>query len=227
MATGEVLEDITAARDLRDRAGGVRHRQVSRAPARRPRARHPPRARHLQRRGIRPPMARRSSRRQASPARDTRPAWVKVEPSGAVNASIGLMASGQGYETTFAQVVADALGVAPEDVRLTIGNTDTAPYGMGSRGARGGTAGGRRADAGRPGVAREGAGHRRRAAGPQQQRRAAPGAGAASSGGSAERGPGPGSASPISPRSPISIRCGCRPAWSRVWRHTRPTTPRR
>ena len=40
--------------------------------------------------------------------------WVKVEPSGAVNASVGLMASGQGYETTFAQVVADALGVAPE-----------------------------------------------------------------------------------------------------------------
>jgi aerobic carbon-monoxide dehydrogenase large subunit len=69
-------------------------------------------------------------------------AWVKVEPSGAVNASTGLMASGQGYETTFAQVVADALGVASEDVRLTIGNTDTAPYGMGSRGARGGTAGG-------------------------------------------------------------------------------------
>jgi carbon-monoxide dehydrogenase large subunit len=68
--------------------------------------------------------------------------WVKIEPSGAVNASVGLMASGQGYETTFAQVVADALGVAPENVRLNIGNTDTAPYGMGSRGARGGTVGG-------------------------------------------------------------------------------------
>ena len=68
--------------------------------------------------------------------------WVKVEPTGAVNASVGLMASGQGYETTFAQVVGDALGVAPETVRLHIGNTDTAPYGMGSRGARGGTAGG-------------------------------------------------------------------------------------
>lgn len=68
--------------------------------------------------------------------------WVKIEPTGAVNASVGLMASGQGYETTFAQVVADALGVTPESVRLHIGNTDTAPYGMGSRGARGGTAGG-------------------------------------------------------------------------------------
>jgi carbon-monoxide dehydrogenase large subunit len=68
--------------------------------------------------------------------------WVKVEPSGAVNASVGLMASGQGYETAFAQVVADTLGVDPDDVRIELGNTDVAPYGMGSRGARGGTAGG-------------------------------------------------------------------------------------
>jgi carbon-monoxide dehydrogenase large subunit len=68
--------------------------------------------------------------------------WVKVEPSGAVNASVGLMTSGQGYETAFAQVVADALGVEPDDVCILLGNTDTAPYGMGSRGARGGTAGG-------------------------------------------------------------------------------------
>ena len=68
--------------------------------------------------------------------------WVKIEPSGAVNASVGLMGSGQGYETTFAQVVAEPLGVDPADVRVLLGNTDTAPYGMGSRGARGGTAGG-------------------------------------------------------------------------------------
>jgi carbon-monoxide dehydrogenase large subunit len=68
--------------------------------------------------------------------------WVKIEPSGAVNASVGLMASGQGYETTFAQVVAEPLGVDPHDVQIHLGNTDTAPYGMGSRGARGGTAGG-------------------------------------------------------------------------------------
>jgi aerobic carbon-monoxide dehydrogenase large subunit len=68
--------------------------------------------------------------------------WVKVEPSGAVNASVGLMASGQGYETAFAQVVADTLGVDPDDVRIDLGNTDVAPYGMGSRGARGGTVGG-------------------------------------------------------------------------------------
>lgn len=68
--------------------------------------------------------------------------WVKIEPSGAVNASVGLMASGQGYETTFAQVVAEPLGVDPSNVKIHLGSTDTAPYGMGSRGARGGTAGG-------------------------------------------------------------------------------------
>jgi aerobic carbon-monoxide dehydrogenase large subunit len=68
--------------------------------------------------------------------------WVKIDPSGAVNASVGLMASGQGYETAFAQVVADVLGVEPGEVHVQLGNTDIAPYGMGSRGARGGTAGG-------------------------------------------------------------------------------------
>ena len=69
-------------------------------------------------------------------------AWVKVAPSGAVDASVGLMASGQGYETALAQAVAAGLGVAADAVRLHLGNTDVAPYGMGSRGARGGTAGG-------------------------------------------------------------------------------------
>lgn len=69
-------------------------------------------------------------------------AWVKIEPSGAVNASVGLAASGQGYETVFAQVVAEGLGIEPDDVSIHLGRTDVAPYGMGSRGSRGGTAGG-------------------------------------------------------------------------------------
>lgn len=67
--------------------------------------------------------------------------WVKVAPSGAVDVSVGLMASGQGYETALAQAAAEGLGVSPDSVRLHLGNTDVAPYGMGSRGARGGTAG--------------------------------------------------------------------------------------
>lgn len=69
-------------------------------------------------------------------------AWVRIEPSGVVNASVGLGATGQGYETSLANAVAEGLGVAPSVVRLHLGHTDIAPYGMGSRGARGGTAGG-------------------------------------------------------------------------------------
>lgn len=69
-------------------------------------------------------------------------AWVRIEPSGAVNASVGLMGSGQGYETPLAQAVAEGLGVDPAGVRILMGDTDVAPYGMGSRGARGATAGG-------------------------------------------------------------------------------------
>lgn len=69
-------------------------------------------------------------------------AWLRIEPSGAVNASVGLGATGQGYETALAQAVAEGLGVEPSRVRLHLGHTDIAPYGMGSRGARGGTAGG-------------------------------------------------------------------------------------
>jgi carbon-monoxide dehydrogenase large subunit len=67
--------------------------------------------------------------------------WVKVAPTGAVDASVGLMASGQGYETALAQAAAEGLGVPIDSVRMHLGNTDVAPYGMGSRGARGGTAG--------------------------------------------------------------------------------------
>jgi carbon-monoxide dehydrogenase large subunit len=69
-------------------------------------------------------------------------AWVRIEPSGAVNAAVGLGDTGQGYETSLAHAVAEGLGVAPQQVRLHLGHTDIAPYGMGSRGARGGTAGG-------------------------------------------------------------------------------------
>ncbi len=69
-------------------------------------------------------------------------AWVRIEPSGVVNASAGLGATGQGYETALSHAVADGLGVHPRQVRIQLGDTDVAPYGMGSRGARGGTAGG-------------------------------------------------------------------------------------
>jgi carbon-monoxide dehydrogenase large subunit len=69
-------------------------------------------------------------------------ASVRIEPSGVVLAACGLMGSGQGYETSLAQTVAAGLGAAVGDVTIQLGDTDVAPYGMGSRGARGGTAGG-------------------------------------------------------------------------------------
>jgi carbon-monoxide dehydrogenase large subunit len=69
-------------------------------------------------------------------------AWVKIEPSGAIRASTGLMGAGQSYETPYAQVVAEGLGVDTSQVDILLGNTDIAPYGMGARGSRGATAGG-------------------------------------------------------------------------------------
>jgi carbon-monoxide dehydrogenase large subunit len=69
-------------------------------------------------------------------------ATIRIEPSGAVIAACGLMGSGQGYETTLAQAAAAGLGAAFEDVVIQIGNSDVAPYGMGSRGSRGAAAGG-------------------------------------------------------------------------------------
>lgn len=69
-------------------------------------------------------------------------ATVRIEPSGAVFVSCGLGASGQGYETTLAQCCAEGLGARIEDIAVRLGNSDVAPYGMGSRGARGATVGG-------------------------------------------------------------------------------------
>jgi carbon-monoxide dehydrogenase large subunit len=68
--------------------------------------------------------------------------WIRIEPSGVVNASVGLGPSGQGYESAMANAVAEGLGAEPSGVHIHLGHTDIAPYGMGSRGARSGTAGG-------------------------------------------------------------------------------------
>jgi aerobic carbon-monoxide dehydrogenase large subunit len=61
---------------------------------------------------------------------------VKVERSGRVTAITGSSAHGQGHETTFAQVVADALGVAAEDVTVVHGDTRSGPEGFGTFGSR-------------------------------------------------------------------------------------------
>lgn len=81
-------------------------------------------------------------RKSGIPGSGHETATVRVEPSGAVLVSCGLGASGQGYETTLAQCCAEGLGASIEDIAVRLGNTDVAPYGMGSRGARGATVGG-------------------------------------------------------------------------------------
>src|SRR3989454_1949949 len=65
-------------------------------------------------------------------------AIIRIEPSGAVAAQIGIVSQGQGHLTTVAQAVADALAVPMEKVRVQAGDTAAAPYGMGTRGSRGG-----------------------------------------------------------------------------------------
>jgi carbon-monoxide dehydrogenase large subunit len=65
-------------------------------------------------------------------------AIVRMEPSGAVSAQIGVVSQGQGHLTTVAQALADELSVPLETVRVHSGDTAAAPYGMGTRGSRGG-----------------------------------------------------------------------------------------
>jgi carbon-monoxide dehydrogenase large subunit len=61
---------------------------------------------------------------------------VRVQPTGKVTVYTGSHSHGQGHETTFAQIVADKLGIALEDVEISHGDTDQVPFGMGSYGSR-------------------------------------------------------------------------------------------
>jgi carbon-monoxide dehydrogenase large subunit len=71
-------------------------------------------------------------------------AEVRVHPSGTVTVFTGSHAHGQGHETTFAQVVADRLGIPIENVEIVHGDTGRVLFGMGTYGSRsiavGGTA---------------------------------------------------------------------------------------
>ena len=69
-----------------------------------------------------------------TPGYDT--ALVRMDPTGEVIVTTGTCGHGQGHETTFAQIVADRLGVHPGQVRLRQGDTDLASYGWGTWGSR-------------------------------------------------------------------------------------------
>ncbi|MBA2361932.1 MAG: molybdopterin-dependent oxidoreductase, partial [Chloroflexia bacterium] len=69
-------------------------------------------------------------------------AVVRVEPSGTVSVLTGISPHGQGQETTFAQIVADQLGVAFDQVVVRHGDTRETPMGQGTMGSRGLVVGG-------------------------------------------------------------------------------------
>jgi aerobic carbon-monoxide dehydrogenase large subunit len=63
-------------------------------------------------------------------------AVVRVHPSGSATLYTGSSPHGQGHETGFAQIVADRLGIKPEQVEVRHGDTDAGPFGMGTYGSR-------------------------------------------------------------------------------------------
>lgn len=63
-------------------------------------------------------------------------AQIRVHPTGKVLARLGVRHQGQGHETTFAQIIAEELGLSADDVLIEEGDTDTAPYGLGTYASR-------------------------------------------------------------------------------------------
>lgn len=63
-------------------------------------------------------------------------AEVRIHPTGSVIARLGVKSQGQGHETTFAQILAEELGIPQEKITIEEGDTDTAPYGLGTYASR-------------------------------------------------------------------------------------------
>ncbi len=67
---------------------------------------------------------------------------VRVHPTGMVTVYTGSHSHGQGHETTFAQLVADNLGIPMEQIEIVHGDTGAIPFGMGTYGSRSASVGG-------------------------------------------------------------------------------------
>src|SRR6476469_7627981 len=61
---------------------------------------------------------------------------LRVHPTGKAVLGISVQTQGQGHETTFAQIVAEELGLPPEDIEVVHGDTDRTPFGLGTYGSR-------------------------------------------------------------------------------------------
>ncbi|TFC00218.1 MULTISPECIES: aerobic carbon-monoxide dehydrogenase large subunit [unclassified Cryobacterium] len=63
-------------------------------------------------------------------------AELRVHPTGKAVVRISVQSQGQGHETTFAQIVAEEIGIPPEDIDVVHGDTDQTPFGLGTYGSR-------------------------------------------------------------------------------------------
>lgn len=61
---------------------------------------------------------------------------IRIHPTGSAIARLGTISQGQGHATTFAQILASEIGIPADDITLEEGDTDTAPYGLGTYGSR-------------------------------------------------------------------------------------------
>jgi carbon-monoxide dehydrogenase large subunit len=61
---------------------------------------------------------------------------IRVHPTGKAIARFGTKSQGQGHETTYAQILAEELGIPAADIQVEEGDTDTAPYGLGTYASR-------------------------------------------------------------------------------------------
>ena len=63
-------------------------------------------------------------------------AEVRIHPTGKAIARFGTKSQGQGHETTYAQILAEELGIPAMHIQIEEGDTDTAPYGLGPYASR-------------------------------------------------------------------------------------------
>ncbi len=61
---------------------------------------------------------------------------IRIHPTGSAIARLGTISQGQGHATTFAQILASEIGIPADDISVEEGDTDTAPYGLGTYGSR-------------------------------------------------------------------------------------------
>ncbi|WP_101069031.1 aerobic carbon-monoxide dehydrogenase large subunit [Roseovarius salinarum] len=61
---------------------------------------------------------------------------IRIHPTGSAIARLGTISQGQGHATTFAQILASEVGLPADSITIEEGDTDTAPYGLGTYGSR-------------------------------------------------------------------------------------------